>query len=111
MFPTLHVQIRFQHCLHTGENLVIGDTLSRAPLTALNQHDKHLEEDVEAYVDVIFQDLSVIKRRLKEILRSQVNDPLRQEVAQNTAEKLGQGKDELKIRLNVIIQYHQKYQL
>ena len=59
-----------------GKKLVIADALSRAPLMAPDQHDKHLEEDVQAYVDVIFQDLSISKRRLEEIRRAQENDPL-----------------------------------
>ena len=40
-----------------GKNLVMADALSRAPLMAPGQHDNHVEEDVQAYVDVIFQDL------------------------------------------------------
>ena len=50
-----------------GKNLVIADALSRAPLMAPHQHDQHLEEDVQACVDVIFQDLPVTERRLEEI--------------------------------------------
>ena len=42
-----------------GKNLVIADTLFRAPFRAPDQHDKHLDEDVQAYVDVIFQYLPV----------------------------------------------------
>ena len=37
-----------------GKNLVIADALSRAPLMAPDQHDKHLKKDVQAYTDVIF---------------------------------------------------------
>ena len=36
------------------KNLVTADALSKAPLMATDQHNKHLEEDVQAYVDVIF---------------------------------------------------------
>ena len=56
-----------------GKNLVIADTLFRAPLVALGQHDKHLKEDV--------QDLSVTERRHEEIQHVQENDPLCREVA------------------------------
>ena len=48
---------------------------------APDQHDKHFEEDVQAYVDVIVQDLLATKWRLEEIQRAQENDPLCQEVA------------------------------
>ena len=75
-----------------------------------DQHDKHLEEDVQAYMDVIFQDLLITKQTLKEIQHPQENDPLCQEVA-GTVEKVGQRKDELKVWLNNIIQYCLKYQL
>ena len=47
--------------------MFIADALSRAPLMAPDQHDKHLEEDAQAYVDVIFQDLLISERRLEEI--------------------------------------------
>ena len=43
----------------TRKKLVIADALFRPPLMAPDQHDKHLEEDVQAYVDVIFQDLAI----------------------------------------------------
>ena len=49
---------------------------------APDQHDKHLEEAVQVYVDVIFQDLSVTEQRHEEIQRAQENDTLCQEVAQ-----------------------------
>ena len=48
---------------------------------APDQHDKHVEEDVQAYVDVTFHDLPISERRLEEIRRVQENDPLCQEVA------------------------------
>ena len=59
----------------------IADALSRAPLMAPDQHNRHFEGDVQAYVDVIFQDLPITERRLEKIRRKQDNDPLCQEVA------------------------------
>ena len=54
-FQTSDVEIWFQHWIHLPEKkLVIADALSRAPLMALDQHDTHLQEDAQAYVDVIF---------------------------------------------------------
>ena len=73
-----------------GKNLVIADTLSRAPLRAPDQHDKHLQEDVQAYVDAIFKTFQKWP---------------------GTVEKVGQRKDELRVWLNDIIQYRPKYQL
>ena len=48
---------------------------------APDQHSKHLEEDVQTYMDVIVQDLAT-ERRLEEIQLAQENDSLCQEVAQ-----------------------------
>ena len=61
------------------KNLVIADHLSRPLLMAPDQQDKYLEEGVQAYVDVIFQDLPVTVQRLIEI------------------KKVGQRKDELRV--------------
>ena len=65
-----------------GKNLVIADALSRAPLMAQDQHNKHLKEDVQANVDVNFQDLPATELRLEEIQRAQKNDLLCQEMVQ-----------------------------
>ena len=46
-----------------------------------DQHDKHLEEDVQANVDVVFQNLLATERRLEEIRHAQENDRLCREVA------------------------------
>ena len=61
--------------------MVIVDALSRAPLLAPDQHNKHLEEDVQAYVDVIVHDLSATKQRVEEIRCALENDPFDQVVA------------------------------
>ena len=50
-----------------GKKLVLADAHFRAPLMAPDQHDKHLKEDVQDYVDVIFQDLPATERKLEEI--------------------------------------------
>ena len=42
---------------------------------APDQHNKHFEEDVQAYVDAIIQGLPATKRKLEEIL-AQENDSL-----------------------------------
>ena len=68
------------------KNLVITDALSKAPLMAPDQHDKHLKENVQAYVDVIFQDFLATKLRFEEIRHAQENDPLCQEMARHCRE-------------------------
>ena len=76
----LRFDLNIVHML--GKKLVIADTLSRAPLMTSDQHNKQFKEDVQAYVDVIVQDLPATERRLEYIRRAQKNDPLCQEVAQ-----------------------------
>ena len=43
---------------------------------ALDQHNKHFKEDIQAYVDAIVQGLLATKRILEEIWVAQKNDPL-----------------------------------
>ena len=66
--------------------MVIADSLCRAPLMAPDQYAKHFEENVQAYVDYIFQDLPATERRLEEIRGAQKYDPLCQEVARSCQE-------------------------
>ena len=63
-------------------NLVIIDALSSVLLMALDQWDKQPKGDVQAYVDVIVQDLPAMEQRLEGIQHAQENGPLCQEVAQ-----------------------------
>ena len=48
---------------------------------ASDQHDNHFEEDIQAYTNVIVQDLPGTQQRLEEFKLAQENDPLCQEVA------------------------------
>ena len=47
-----------------------------------DQLDEKFNDKVQAYVDMIVQDLPVNEQRLVEIQRAQDNDPICQEVAQ-----------------------------
>ena len=42
-----------------GKNLVIADALSRSPLTPRDQLNEQFNDEVQAYVDMIIQDLPV----------------------------------------------------
>ena len=56
------------------------DTFSRPPLMAPEQHNKHYEEDNQAYMDVIVQDLLSNEQRLEEIQLIQKNQTLSRNV-------------------------------
>ena len=45
--------------MYREKNLVIADTLSRAPMMPLDQLDEQLDDEIQAYVDMIIQDLPV----------------------------------------------------
>ena len=60
--------------------LAVENSSPATSFSLWRQHDKHLEEDVQAYVDVIFRDLPITEQILEEIRSAQENDPLCQEV-------------------------------
>ena len=52
-FRLLMLRFDFNIVYILGKNLVIADSFSKAPLMLLNQHDKHIEEDVQACNDIL----------------------------------------------------------
>ena len=62
--------------------------ISRAPPMPPDQNDEQLEDEIQAYVDVIIQCLLATEQRLAEIQCAQENDPLCQEVARYCREGL-----------------------
>ena len=84
--------------------------LSRAPLVAPVYHNKHLEEDIQAYMDAIVQGLLEIEQWLK---RSDLHKSMTHFVKRwlGTVESAGQRKDKLRAWFNDIIQYCLKSQL
>ena len=58
-----------------GKNLVVADTLSRAPEPGRSVQDS-LETEVEAYVDATFSSIPATERRMEEIRQHQEEDPI-----------------------------------
>ena len=61
-----------------GKNLVIADTLSRAPAPAGSKDEGVLSEEVEAYVEAVLEYLPATERRLEKICKHQKEDEVLQ---------------------------------
>ena len=61
-----------------GKELIIADTLSRAPRVSTDGGD--LEQEVDAYMNLILETLPATKRRLQEIKTQLETDPVLQQV-------------------------------
>ena len=59
-----------------GKELVIADTLSRAPSSDTTPADSHFQEEARAYVNLILKNLSVTEQRLHEIKLHQESDEI-----------------------------------
>ena len=65
-----------------GKNLVIADTLSRAPLPSLSNHDREQFEETETSVSAIINEIPASEAKLDEIRRHQSEDPVCRKVMQ-----------------------------
>ena len=65
-----------------GKDLVIADTLSRAPVGVSSKQDQELADEVAAYVTQVVSSLPATKDRLHEIRDSQSRDEICQKVLQ-----------------------------
>ena len=57
-----------------GKNLVVADTLSRAPVSSGVTDDEEFQQEVEAYINLTVQQLPASEHRLKEIMARQQED-------------------------------------
>ena len=57
-----------------GKNLTIADTSSRAPCSSLIKDDNLLQDETDAYIQVMIQTLPATENRLEEIKRRQEED-------------------------------------
>ena len=82
----LHVQrfrmrlMRYQFTIShvPGKYLATADTLSRAPSSESNEGDGELQNETEAYVNMVFQAIPATEKRLEEIrLHQEEDDVLR----------------------------------
>lgn len=68
-----------------GKDLIIPDTLSRAPLPGRNPEDIELEEDTARYVQQVVQSLPASEHRLEEIRACQQNDEVCKQIIEFVA--------------------------
>lgn len=57
-----------------GKDLIIADTLSRAPIIAACESDQLLQKEAECFVDVVVESLPVTERQLQRIKLHQEED-------------------------------------
>ena len=69
-----------------GKDLVLADTLLRAPEGLPTEQDLILVSDASAFIDFVMESLPASERRLKEIEEEQLNDPVCVEIAQYCAQ-------------------------
>ena len=58
----------------------MADTLSRAPAPGVSKDEGVLSEEVEAYVDAVFECLPATERRLEEIHKHQEDGEVLQQI-------------------------------
>ena len=59
-----------------GKDLIVADTLSRAPLSIVDSDDEEFQQEMEAFINSTIQQLPASEARLKEIMNKQQNDAL-----------------------------------
>lgn len=69
-----------------GKDLLIADTLSRAPTIDPGPVDQLLQEEADAYMSTVVQSLPATERRLLEIKRLQDEDKTFQKIVESTQE-------------------------
>ena len=69
-------EVPLQYFLMRGKELVVADTLSRAPLPGLKPEDLELEQETTAFVCRIIQGLPATEKRLQEITNHQQEDDM-----------------------------------
>ena len=57
-----------------GKYLTTADTLSRAPSSESNEGDRELQNEMEAYVNMVFQAIPTTERRMEEIRKHKEED-------------------------------------
>ena len=89
------LRYNYSICHVPGKNLSTADTLSRAPVPG--EVEQNLQEEIEAYVNAIYESIPATERRLEEIHLHQEED-----------EKFRQLNDILSVRMPTQ-RYHLMY--
>ena len=74
--------MRFQFTIShvPGKELIIADTLSRAPAADPTPADKGFQDEANVFVDAIMQSLPATEERMEEIKSLQLRDPVCQQI-------------------------------
>ena len=89
-----------------GKDLIVVDTLSRAPLSIVDTDDKEFQQQVGAFINSTIQQLPASEARLKEIMNKQQNGATCQ-----TLTKYCQDPDQIMDILQVLLSLIFRYQL
>ena len=65
-----------------GKDLVTADTLSRSPVSTSSAQDEKCYQDVEAYVNFVFQNLPASDKRIEQIKEEQGKDVICQQLVE-----------------------------
>lgn len=74
------MKLSYQISHVAGKNLVIADTLSRAPVAQISAVDQQLTEEVDAYVNMIISSLPATDVMIQDIKASQSSDTTCQKI-------------------------------
>eukprot|EP00731_Ephydatia_muelleri_P000002 Em0001g2a len=76
--------IRFKYTIShiPGKELVIADTLSRAPSNEVYQEEKEFRAEIQAYVDLVVRNIPTSEPKMLEIKQAQQKDEICQKVIQ-----------------------------
>ena len=80
MFRMRLMKFSYQISHVAGKNLVIADTLCRAPVAQISVVDQTLTEEVDAYVDMIVTSLPATDVMIQDIKSSQASDATCQKI-------------------------------
>ena len=87
-----------------GKDLIVADTLSRAPLSIVDTDNEEFQQEVEAFINSTIQQLPSSEARLKEIMNKQQNDATCQTLTKFCLDP-GQIMDILQVLLSLIFRY------
>ena len=75
--------MRFKYTVsHIRKELVIADTLSRAPSNEVCQEEKEFKAEIQAYVDLVVNNMPIYEPKMLETKQAQQKDEICQKVIQ-----------------------------
>ena len=75
------MRFQFSICHVPGKDLIIADTLSRAPAAGPTQADDLFQQEASAFLDVVLKSIPATEQRIKQIREIQLQDPACQQIS------------------------------